>query len=107
MADSPDQLDPLNVNGRLYHAISSLLDDFPDMSIREQIATVTAISRIQVTFIKLREEKVEPPNVGAAVKRYETAFAKNANRKRKAIAGNGKSSVVPILDEDDRDDLEY
>lgn len=99
-----ETLDPKNVNGRLYNAISTLLDNFDDMSVREQVATVAAIARIQVLFIKLREEKIESANAGTAVKRYEKAFEANAARKRKRVAGSVDRTLAAIRDDDE---LEY
>ena len=103
--DAPySSLDPKNVNGRLYDAMSKLLDNFEDMTVREQVATVAAIARIQVLFIKLREEKSEPANVGTAVKRYEKAFQANATGRRKKITGSVAATLAAVRDDDD--DLE-
>lgn len=78
--------DPKNLNGRLYDAMSRLLDTFDDMTVREQVATVSAIARIQMTWIKIRENANATANSGTTVKRYEKAFAANATRKRKPLA---------------------
>jgi hypothetical protein len=104
--EMPAPLDPRNVNGRLYEAISKLLDNFDDMTVREQVATVAAIARIQVLFQKIREEQgAIPSSAGTTVKRYAKAFEAHAARGRKAVAG----SEIPLLDAsyDDSDELEY
>lgn len=104
-----NQADPKNVNGRLYDAISILLDNFEDMTVREQVATVAAIARIQVLFIKLREErdepKSEPARDGIEVKRFAKAFAANANRRRKSVSR--KNTAIATADDLDSDQLEY
>jgi hypothetical protein len=101
-----EQADPKNVNGRLYDAMSTLLDSFHDMNVREQVATIAAIARIQVAFIKLRDESYGSGAIysGTAVKRYEKAFAANAARRRHVGTRNGD---VPLLETLDDDELEY
>lgn len=102
---TPEELDPKNLNGRLYDAMSTLLDHFDDMNVREQVATIAAIARIQVAFIKIREDTYVPGSSGAAVKRYEKAFAANANRQRGKVAGSGATAALNDLSDDDG--LEY
>lgn len=104
LADPATLTDPLNVNGRLYRAMSTLLDTFEEMTVREQVATVSAIARIQVLFIKLREEKYDTGSAGTALKRYEKAFAANAARRRKGVS---RSSIDGLLIDDSDDTLEY
>ena len=96
-------LDPKNLNGRLYDAMSTLLDNFEEMSVREQVATIAAIARIQVMLIKIREDNFDPATSGTAVKRYEKAFAANATRRRKAVIG----AAAALEDLSDDDELEY
>lgn len=95
--------DPKNLNGRLYDAMCDLLDEWGDMDVREKVATIAAIARIQVQFIKIREDHHVPGASGTAVKRYEKAFAANAARKRGKVTGS--ATIALIGDKDD--ELEY
>lgn len=101
MSETNNPNDPKNINGRLYDAVSTLLDNFQDMTVREQVTAVSAIARIQVLFMKIREDPSVPSSTGTTVKRYAKAFASNAN-KRKGVTG---SDVAGLLEEPD--DLEY
>jgi len=96
-------LDPKNVNGRLYDAMAKLLDNFDEMSVREQVATIVAIARIQTIFLKLRDVEGASGTSGSAVKRYEKAFQANATRKRKSGSGQSDAATVYTLHEDDSD----
>jgi hypothetical protein len=97
---NPD--DPKDINGRLYDAISRLLDNFEDMTVREQVATVSAIARIQVVFPKIREMSGGSQR-GAVVRQYAAAFQANADRRRK----NGARPDTAADDFDDDAELEY
>jgi hypothetical protein len=78
---NPTPADPLNVNARLYRQISVLLEQMEDpdagkkLTVRERIAALTAIGRIQVLFVGLRKEKNNVGS-GSSVKKYSGAFAK-------------------------------
>lgn len=95
IGDLPDVrtagIDPLQVNARLYMQISELLNQLETMSgltIRERVAALTAIGRVQVLFVGLRKEKIDyGPGAGSAVRKYATAFSKDDPGRRKAIAG--------------------
>jgi hypothetical protein len=82
--------DPLNVNIRLYKQVAKLLDslehDDGDLGIKERIAALIAIGRIQTIFVGLRKEHRDGAGSGAAVKKYSSAF-KNVAGRRKASAG--------------------
>ena len=108
--------DPENVNARLYKQISKLLDDLErppktrtvkgktvkedGISMRERIAALIAIGRIQTIFMGLRRGDSSDDNrTGSAVRRYQTAF-KDAGRGRKA----GGPVVVPEPEPDPIDD---
>jgi hypothetical protein len=98
-------LDPKNVNARLYAQISRLLDDLADndedIGIRERIAALVAIARIQTLFMGLRkEERPSDRATGSAVRKYSTAF-KNAGSGRKARGGRtAPAASEPITDDD-------
>jgi hypothetical protein len=105
---TPADIDPLNpddpkdINGRLYDAISNLLDKFEEMTVREQVAVVSAIARIQVQFPKIRETSGDSRR-GAVVRQYTQAFKANAGRRRKSAP----RSTIPDDDLDDGfDELE-
>jgi hypothetical protein len=96
---SPD--DPKNVTGRLYDAVSKLLDGFDDMTVREQVAAVSAIARIQTLFPQIRETSGVSKR-GSTVRQYEQAFKTNASGGRKSLPRS------TIADDDDFDaELEH
>lgn len=103
MTASP--LDPLDVNGRLYTAMSTLLDNFDDMSPREQVLAISAIARIQVLFMKIREEPGASPNTGSAVRKYEQAFKENAARSRKRLKPRTDDIIAAIEQFEDNERL--
>lgn len=121
IGDVPDMkvagADPLQVNARLYLQISELLGQLEAMeglTIRERVAALVAIGRIQTIFVGLRKEKgLYDGNAGAAVRKYSSAFAlKNDTGGRKKIAGPDPRSEpddnwferAGILDDDGDDD---
>lgn len=90
---APTPADPLNVNARLYRQISVLLEQMEDkdadekLTIRERIAALTAIGRIQVIFAGLRKEQSNVGS-GSSAKKYEGAFVQqNATRRGTADTG--------------------
>jgi len=104
-------LDPLNVNDRLYRQLALMLDvmeaEHTGMTIRERIAALIAIGRIQTMFMGLRKENNEPDGYGSAVRKYSRTFASNAARRR--APGGGTSAVdAAVADavgsDDDGDD---
>lgn len=86
--------DPLNLAGRLYQQIDSLLLELENpeghvkITLKERIAALIAVGRLQVAFVALRKEKVgEDEHAGASVRKYASAFADAAGR-RAARAGS-------------------
>ena len=81
-------VDSLKVNERLYRQIAKVLDDLEqrgdELTIRDRIAALVAVGRIQTIFASLRKEHQEDDNAGSAVRKYSGAFA--------AKAKNGTSS---------------
>ena len=83
-------LDPLSINVRLYHQVSEMLhqlENSPNITLRERIAALVAIGRIQVLFVNLRKEKFDDASAGSSVRKYATAFKTHDTRGRKKIAG--------------------
>jgi hypothetical protein len=77
-------LDPLNVNGRLYEACSKVLDEIKsdrDLTVRDRIAAITAVGRVQVMFMGLRKESGNDADAGSAVRKYAKAFDATGKRK--------------------------
>jgi hypothetical protein len=85
---SDDMVDPLGVNTRLYKQISELLTDLEQpeagqrITMRERIAAIIAIGRIQTIFVGLRKEN---PGVGSGstVRKYAAAFKNDASGRKK------------------------
>lgn len=101
--------DPLNVNSRLYKQVSKLLDQLEnkaeELTIRERIAALVAIGRVQTIFITLRNEHRESEHAGSAVRKYADAFkAQNAGPKRKKATGRGSPTPDYAGDEPDLPD---
>lgn len=113
MAKQKD-LDPRDINGRLYHQIHRLLEEVekPDVdenvTIRERIAMIIAVARIQTVFITLRKEKQENDEfAGSKVRRYAGSFKTNDARRGAKTAGSAGAEPEP--DEfswDDDDDAD-
>ena len=103
----PQNLDPLNVNVRLYKQIAALLDSLEDprnaaeVTIPQRINALIAIGRIQGMFAGLRKAERDESDqpTGAAVKRYATAFKTNAPRGRTGAARPG-AATRPAFDPD-------
>jgi hypothetical protein len=90
-----------------------LLDDLEapncELTVRERLAAVIAIGRLQVIFMGLRKEVTDDAGTGSSVRKYSAAF-KNAARGRKKGAGNRASGASAAAmaqalgnDDDDRD----
>jgi hypothetical protein len=102
-------LDPLSINVRLYHQVSEMLhqlENSPNITLRERIAALVAIGRIQVLFVNLRKEKFDDASAGSSVRKYAAAFKTHDARRRKAIAGAAEPEPEPTVDDpfDDDDD---
>jgi hypothetical protein len=100
----PNPRDPLDVNQRLYGQISKLLDQLDDrdsretVTMRERIAALVAIGRIQVIFASLRKEQPNDyASGGSSVRRYQAAFKANAPGRR---TKNTRSSATRSPDDD-------
>ena len=97
-------IDPLDVNGRLYRQMALLLDQLErgaeEISLRERIAALIAVGRVQTIFMGLRKENRDEPNAGTAVRRYAKAFEANAIGKRKA-ASRSSGRAAPAADPTD------
>lgn len=63
--------------------LTQLEDADSHATLKERIAALVAISRIQVIFVALRKEKVSDADTGSAVKRYASAFKNDAGRREK------------------------
>ena len=82
--------DPANINGRLYRQLDLVLEGLEDperhekVTLKERIAALIAIGRLQVIFMGLRKEKTDDHagTAGSAVRKYAGAFADD-NRRRK------------------------
>jgi hypothetical protein len=108
--------DPLDINTRLYHHISKLLDELDKrdagetITLRERLAAIIAIGRLQVMFMGLRKENKDNVSTGSTVRKYTAAFKANDAGRRKKIAGPSPEPEPDIADifrddEDDGDEL--
>lgn len=101
-------VDTLNVNGRLYKQISDLLHQLesdPNITVRERIAALVAVGRVQTIFVGLRKENKDDPDAGSAVRKYASAFSKNATgRGKKTARAAAASDDFDAGDWDDDDD---
>lgn len=117
VAVASPKLDPKNVNGRLYDQIDILLsyleerdaaaeDDGVRVTLKERIAVLIAIARIQVAFVGLRKEKTPDDDVpGSAVRKYATAFANDARRRTKPVGRRTNVVAKPEPDDDNGEGL--
>jgi hypothetical protein len=95
-------LDPLGINVRLYNQISEVLHQLETsdhVTLKERIAALIAIGRIQVIFMGLRKETAHDAGAGSSVRKYATAFKAHDARGRKAIAGK-RAEPEPSGDDD-------
>lgn len=85
-------LDPKNINSRLYNQVSELLSQLEKktdtVTLKERIAALVAIGRIQTIFLTLRLKggKDDEPAAGSSVRKYANAFQAHDARRRKADA---------------------
>ena len=84
-------LDPKSINSRLYNQVHLMLEQLEDddqkITLKERIAALIAVARIQTVFVALRKEKtVDNAIVGSKVRQYAGSFKANDARKRKAGA---------------------
>jgi hypothetical protein len=103
--------DPEDVNKRLYMQVSALLTQLEEresrakITMRERIAALIAVGRLQQVFAALRKANPHDPNRGSQVRKYATAFEPDAARRRKAGAGSGDRAESEPVDWFDRDDV--
>jgi hypothetical protein len=90
-------LDPENINGRLYKQVAALLTQLEageHITIKERIAALVAIGRIQTIFVGLRKEKNADESAGSTVRKYATAFKNDAGRGKKRARGGSRAREV-------------
>jgi hypothetical protein len=86
--------DPLNINDRLYKQLGILLDqleqkddddDGPRVTLKERIAALIAVGRIQTIFAGLRKlaSKQDDPDAGSSVRKYQGAFQNDPGGRKK------------------------
>jgi hypothetical protein len=91
--------DPENVNKRLYMQVSALLgqleqrDSHNKVTMRERIAALIAIGRIQQLFIAMRKASGDVGS-GATVKKYATAFTDAASRRAANARRDAKRDIA-------------
>jgi hypothetical protein len=99
----PINLDPLNVNERLYRQIAKLLDQLEEgdteeggITIPQRINALIAVGRVQIMFANLRKAAAnESGDPGSEVRKYSAAFSK-ANGARRGKAGSGAGGFIPV-----------
>jgi hypothetical protein len=103
--------DPEDVNKRLYMQVSALLTQLEEresrakITMRERIAALIAVGRLQQVFAALRKANPHDPNRGAQVRKYSQAFAADGPRRR---ASNSRPDDGTKFEPDDwfeRDDV--
>ncbi|HEY2231441.1 MAG TPA: hypothetical protein VGI22_27640 [Xanthobacteraceae bacterium] len=103
--------DPEDVNKRLYMQVSALLTQLEEresrakITMRERIAALIAVGRLQQVFAALRKANPHDPNRGSTVRKYATAFAPDAAGRRKAGGRSGERAESEPVDWFDRDDV--
>ena len=103
-------LDPLNVNDRLYRQIARLLDQLEaqdeegGITIPQRINALIAVGRVQIMFANLRKAAAnDASDPGSEVRKYSQAFSK-ANGTRRGKAGSGAGGFIPVDRGSDGDD---
>lgn len=103
--------DPLKLKLRLYIQVAELLhaletgqgDDGP-VTMRERIAALTAIGRLQAALID--KAKDDDENAGSAIRKYASAFTKNGAGRRKKTAGPPRDELLLESDSGGGDGLD-
>lgn len=100
--------DPLAINSRLYKQIGRLLDDLEaadvkeTLDIKERIAALIAIGRIQTIFVALRKEDFGgSARSGASVRKYSRAFSKKDAGGGRATSKRARAGAAAELASDD------
>lgn len=117
---TPKDPDPKKVNSRLYDQVDQILmmleaepeDGQPRITLKERIAALIAIARIQVAFVGLRKEKPQDDEhaAGSKVRAYAGAFADDAGGRKKRARSTRAVDPGPVvpkgfdLDSGDDDD---
>jgi hypothetical protein len=98
----PINLDPLNVNERLYRQIARLLDQLETedaeggITIPQRINALIAVGRVQIMFANLRKAAAnDASDPGSEVRKYSQAFAKT-NGARRGKASSGAGGFIPV-----------
>jgi hypothetical protein len=107
-------LDPLDLNGRLYRRLGKILDRLEagdKITLREELAALGLILKLQLGFMKLREETQEDPNAGTAIRKYAAAFqahavSSGAGGARTAADYKREAIEYALDDEDDEPDFD-
>lgn len=92
-APLPPAPDPLDVNQRVYRQLAYLLDQLEKkdeddhVTIKERIAALACIARVQYIFLTLRIKEPRDEQSGTTVRKYADAF--------KNEAGGGKTRGRP------------
>jgi hypothetical protein len=90
--------DPEDVNKRLYMQVSALLTQLEEresrakITMRERIAALVAVGRLQQVFAALRKANPHDPNRGSTVRKYAQAFVPDDSRRRTSSARSDDSS---------------
>lgn len=98
-----EQLDPSDINGRLYKQNALMMDHLEKakrMPDDERLKLMAAIGKVQQILMTLRKEhKDDGPAAGSAVRRYASAFAA-------PVHGGGAQprDTRPAPDDDEWDD---
>ena len=99
-------LDPKSINSRLYNQVDALLTQLEEgehITLKERIAALIAVGRMQVIFMGLRKETADDDGErGSTVRKYAGAFKADDPRERKTRPRPGPS---PNADDDDLSDL--
>lgn len=97
----PTNLDPLQVNDRLYRQIARLLDQLEEedkeggITIPQRINALIAVGRVQIMFANLRKAAAnESGDPGSEVRKYSQAFAKT-NGARRGAKHSGAGGFIP------------
>lgn len=98
--------DPLNINARLYAQVGKLLDSLEkndkNLGLKDRIAALIAVGRVQTIFVALRKEhKGDGSRSGSRVKKYASAFKTNVARGRKKAAGSAAAAEFGDVDFED------
>jgi hypothetical protein len=102
-----DVYDPLRIGERLYQQVAVLLDqlearDDPDsgakITLKERIAALIAVGRLQTIFAALRRKEPDDPDAGSAVRKYAGAFKDETGRGKKGSRRPPASQPEPRPD---------